>query len=145
MNRPGSRTGFSLTLSRLGRAASLVTTIIRFGSSPFWRWLLHLPPPEPTFPVRVRLAIEHLGLTYIKLGQYLAMRFDILPPDVCRELGRLFEGVAPMEFAVVEDVVTTNLEARWTTFSTGSIRRPWPRRRWRKSMKRGPATVATLR
>lgn len=99
------------SLSRVGRAVALVSTVIRFGSSPLFRWLLRLPPPEPRFPVRVRLALEHLGLTYLKMGQYLAMRFDILPAEICRELGGLFEGVAPMKFEIVEAVVATSLRA----------------------------------
>lgn len=50
---------------------------------------------------RVRRAFERLGVTYVKLGQFLAMRFDILPEDVCRELARLFDAVPPMPAAAV--------------------------------------------
>ena len=35
-------------------------------------------------------------MTYVKLGQFLAMRFDIVPREICRELANLFEYVAPM-------------------------------------------------
>lgn len=45
---------------------------------------------------RLRLSFQRMGITYIKLGQFLAMRFDILPEDVCRELTRLFDKVPPM-------------------------------------------------
>ena len=35
--------------------------------------------------VRLRLALERLGVTYLKLGQFLAIRFDIVPPAIGRE------------------------------------------------------------
>jgi ubiquinone biosynthesis protein len=45
---------------------------------------------------RLRAAFQRLGLTYVKLGQFLAMRFDILPEAVCNELAQLFDDVAPV-------------------------------------------------
>ncbi len=55
------------------------------------RWRPGTVPPE----VRLRLALETLAGTFLKLGQFLAMRYDILPPEYCRELGRLFGDVPP--------------------------------------------------
>lgn len=43
-------------------------------------------------PVRLRLAFEELGPTFIKLGQMLATREDILPPAYAHELSRLQDG-----------------------------------------------------
>ena len=45
---------------------------------------------------RLRRSLQRLGITYIKLGQFMAMRFDILPEEVCRELGGLFDKVSPL-------------------------------------------------
>src|SRR5512141_758491 len=42
-----------------------------------------------TTPERVRLMLEDLGPVYIKLGQTLSMRPDILPPDYIAELSKL--------------------------------------------------------
>jgi len=39
--------------------------------------------PTPGRPVRVRLALERLGGAWIKLGQMLAMRYDLLPSLYC--------------------------------------------------------------
>jgi len=39
-------------------------------------------------PVRLRLAFEELGARWIKLGQALALRFDLLPSSYCYELFR---------------------------------------------------------
>jgi ubiquinone biosynthesis protein len=54
---------------------------------------------------RIRRSLQRLGITYIKLGQFLAMRFDILPEEVCRELARLFDAVPPMSTGVVRETL----------------------------------------
>lgn len=59
--------------------------------------------------VHLRKAFEELGLTYLKLGQFLATRYDVLPASVCQELSKLFEEVAPMPFADVRTVVEREL------------------------------------
>jgi ubiquinone biosynthesis protein len=43
------------------------------------------------FPVQLRLRLELLGPTYIKLGQILAMREDLLPEEVTDELKKLLD------------------------------------------------------
>jgi ubiquinone biosynthesis protein len=45
---------------------------------------------------RVRLAIEELGPTFIKFGQLLSTRPDVLPADLCDELAKLYESVRPI-------------------------------------------------
>lgn len=59
--------------------------------------------------VRLRLALEGLGVTYLKLGQYLAIRFDIVPPEIGRELEQLFDQVAPIAYDRVRDVLVAEL------------------------------------
>ena len=56
-------------------------------------------------PVRLRLAFEELGATWIKLGQALALRFDLLPPSYCYELFQLFNEVAPFPYADVKGII----------------------------------------
>lgn len=64
------------------------------------------------YPVHVREAMEELGLTYLKLGQFLALRDDILPEELCQELSKLFEAVPPMSPADVRDVIESELGGR---------------------------------
>ena len=47
---------------------------------------------------RLRLAFQELGPTFVKLGQLLATRVDLFPPDWIREFERLHSGVAPVPF-----------------------------------------------
>ncbi len=50
---------------------------------------------EEDFNIRVRLAIEELGPTFIKLGQLLSNRADIIPDDLRQELVKLQDEVPP--------------------------------------------------
>jgi ubiquinone biosynthesis protein len=87
----------------------LVRQILRFGLFPGAERLPWGAAHRLGLPVRLRLALEDLGLTYLKLGQFLATRFDLLPPEVIRELNKLFEDVAPMPLEEARDVVEADL------------------------------------
>ena len=52
-------------------------------------------------PEKLRLILEDLGPTYIKLGQIMSLHSDILPKSYCEELMRLHSEVTPMPFEQV--------------------------------------------
>ena len=93
----------------LRRAALLIVAVVRFGGGPLLRKLFRLAPRPPSGPVRLRLAMESLGVTYLKLGQFLAMRFDLLPAAYCQELGTLFDQVPPEPFEAARQLVESEL------------------------------------
>jgi ubiquinone biosynthesis protein len=61
--------------------------------------------------VRIRLALEELGPTFIKFGQALSVRGDLLPPDLVAELSKLQDDVPPLPAAVAEREIETALGA----------------------------------
>lgn len=60
-------------------------------------------------PVRLRRALETLGGAWAKLGQLLALRFDLLPEAYCLELFDLLNRAAPFPYAEVERVIAEEL------------------------------------
>lgn len=69
----------------------------------------HWPPPK-----EVREALEELGLTFLKFGQVLAMRRDLLPQAYIDELKLLHDQLPAMDFAVVRSTVEVELGAHLT-------------------------------
>ncbi|MCK9229702.1 MAG: AarF/ABC1/UbiB kinase family protein [Syntrophales bacterium] len=54
---------------------------------------------------RIRMALEELGPTFVKLGQILSTRPDMLPPDMIRELEKLQDDVVQVPFHTMRDVL----------------------------------------
>ena len=60
---------------------------------------------EGMTPKKLCDIIEELGPTFIKLGQILSMRSDILPKEYCEALKKLRSSVAPMPYSQVVSIV----------------------------------------
>ena len=58
-----------------------------------------------------RQALEELGTTYIKLGQLLSSRSDLLPDVYIQELGKLVDEVPAVSFAEIQQVIADDLPA----------------------------------
>lgn len=56
--------------------------------------------------------LERMGPTYIKMGQLLSTRFDLLPPAYTEALTRLQDTVEPFPFEQVQEIVESELGAR---------------------------------
>lgn len=54
---------------------------------------------------RAKRVLEELGPTYVKLGQVLSIRPDLLPPDMVESLGKLQKDVAPLPAAELTELV----------------------------------------
>lgn len=62
-----------------------------------------------TDPVQVRLAIEELGPTFVKIGQILSTRPDILPESFINELQKLQDDVKPEGYEVIARTIKQDL------------------------------------
>ena len=58
---------------------------------------------------RVRMVLEELGPTFIKMGQILSTRPDLLPVEFLRELEKLQDHVPPFEYTQVETIIEAEL------------------------------------
>ena len=60
-------------------------------------------------PLHLRLALEELGTTFIKLGQLLSTRADLMPPQYLVELRKLQDSAPPVPFAEIQQAIVTEL------------------------------------
>jgi len=96
--------GFGAVLAQLGLSDQLNIP----------RRLLRRKPAieeEVSLPQRIRLALEELGPTFIKVGQVLSTRADLLPPEFIDELRLLQDQVPTGPWEPIRDLVETELEA----------------------------------
>jgi ubiquinone biosynthesis protein len=63
----------------------------------------------PNFAVRLRRALDDLGPTFVKFGQLLSTRSDIIPEGILSELQKLQDKVAPMPLEVARAVIEREL------------------------------------
>src|SRR5690606_14733371 len=59
---------------------------------------------------RLRMSFEEVGPTFLKLGQLLATRPDLIPTDMVEEFKKLHDRVKPLEFSEVQNVLREEYE-----------------------------------
>jgi ubiquinone biosynthesis protein len=67
------------------------------------------PRHSPTRPEDLRLALEELGPTFIKLGQLLSTRADVLPSEYRNELEKLQDAAPPVAAEVIQNIIASEL------------------------------------
>ncbi len=99
-----TRYGFGHVLTQLGIGRAITPGLekLRFSSAE----ILRATPAE-----RVRMVIEELGPTFIKLGQIASTRGDIIPLDLVHELEKLQDTVSPTPFPLIQEQVEKELKA----------------------------------
>ncbi len=89
-----------------------------------WRWL---PRSSNTMPrgEALRLALEDLGPVFVKFGQILSTRRDLLPPDIADEMAKLQDQVPPFSsekaIALIEEQLGATVEEVFKTFSSAPL------------------------
>ncbi|WP_374480689.1 ABC1 kinase family protein [Zoogloea sp.] len=97
------RYGFGDVVRRIGMAHALE----RAGKALHWREPEELARLEPA--ARVRRALEELGPSFIKLGQILATRVDLFPPEWIAEFSKLQDAAPAVPFAELRAQLTDDL------------------------------------
>lgn len=99
--------GFLYATAQLKWLVPLECRIRCYLRAPFGHW--GMGPPEQDLPARLRNLLIKLGPTYVKLGQVLSLRADILPESIRRELSTLTNQVPPFPYADVKRIVEEDL------------------------------------
>ncbi len=99
--------------------------------TPAERWLKLMRPFVPKAPAqiaalprgaRLRLALQDLGPIFVKFGQILSTRRDLVPPDIAEELTHLQDRVAPFDGeqarALVEQALGRSVGDAYESFDT---------------------------
>ena len=113
-------------MSSVRRAARIGRVLLRYrlddllDQTPAERWLKLMRPFVPRAQAaiaaqprgaRLRLALQELGPIFVKFGQILSTRRDLLPPDLVDELALLQDQVAPFDGAAARAIVEAELGA----------------------------------
>lgn len=94
------------------------------------RRLSRSPATSAEIGRHLRAILERMGVTYIKLGQFLAIRSDLLPPEIARELSGLFDAVPPAAESDIRQIIEEEFgrpaedlfaEFEWTSVAAASI------------------------
>lgn len=107
------------TIVKLGRFKDIVVILLKYGFDDFVQ-RLDLPgaglvkrinriDEKLTTYERIRRALEDLGPTFIKFGQIMSLRPDLLPPPLIRELSKLQDEVAPEKLEDIRQVAEKGL------------------------------------
>lgn len=114
----------------LGRVREIATVLVRHGFGQLVRLAgldVQGKPIDVKLPMarRLRLVLIDLGPTFVKLGQILSVRPDIVPRDVMEELSSLQDHVPPAPFdqirEILEEELGASLETRFRTFDPEPI------------------------
>ena len=106
---------------RIFRLIKIVFVVLRFGLDEFLlahervRWLrvplnilLFFRSTKRPRAVRLRLALENLGPIFVKFGQMLSTRRDLMPTDIADELAKLQDQVPPFPSAQAVAILEAN-------------------------------------
>lgn len=112
-------------MKRLRRLLRILLVITRYRLDtfiprehlPLWARILVLlgpwslmPPPKRPRGERLRRALIELGPIYVKFGQILSTRLDLLPEDLATELAQLQDNVPPFDPAEAERIIARSLK-----------------------------------
>jgi ubiquinone biosynthesis protein len=101
------RTGYSHI--PLKRTAVIASLLIKHGFGDVSQRLLRRDYRFP-HPRRIRLALEELGPTFVKLGQMMSTRADLFPPEYIEEFKKLQDQISPVSFQEIKELIEGELK-----------------------------------
>jgi len=100
-------------IARSKRYVQILRIAVRHGLGPYLRGRrrpgAENPAEQAELATSLRLALDEAGVTFVKLGQLLSTRTDVIPAAVVDELSRLQDQVRPADWAHIEQVLITEL------------------------------------
>jgi len=102
------------TISRLNRFKSIILTLAKYGFGDLVsrldlpEKLFHLRPRREAYTERhtwerIRYVMAELGPTFVKFGQILSLRTDLIPAELAQELSKLEDEVPPEDFSALKE------------------------------------------
>jgi len=102
----------------LGRFKDIITILLKYGFDDIVE-RLELPGANVVKKVnklnhgldtheRIRLAFQELGPTFVKFGQIMSLRPDLVPPDLIAELSKLQDEVDSVEKSQIQKIIEDN-------------------------------------
>ena len=126
-------------MKRFFRGATIVWVVLRYGldelvltsfQKPWLRLLARIVSVGRDLRaprgVRLREALERLGPIFVKFGQVLSTRRDLMPPDIADELAHLQDRVPPFDSVVAVATIERVFVAPSPRCSNRSSACPWP-------------------
>jgi ubiquinone biosynthesis protein len=112
-------------IANIGRLKEIVSIFLKYGFADVIR-MLDLPgrrladrimdiDPALTPYERFRMALDELGPTFVKFGQVMSLRSELLPKDWVEELQKLQDDAAPVAIESIIEVIRNNLNQDWDT------------------------------
>ncbi|WP_067466381.1 ABC1 kinase family protein [Actinomadura macra] len=102
-------------MARTRRYWQITFVFLRRGLGPYLRGRARRGPSTPAGRARLARsltsALEEGGVAFVKLGQVLSTRRDVLPPEFVTELGRLQDRAAPVPWPDIEQIIRDELGA----------------------------------
>ncbi|MEX1327027.1 MAG: AarF/UbiB family protein [Desulfobacterales bacterium] len=107
------------TFAKLSRFKDIISTLLKYGldeavqrlNFPGAKLIKRIHPVEREMGIyeRIRCVLEDLGPTFVKFGQIMSLRPDLLPSELLFELSKLQDEVPPVETSKIRTVVEKSL------------------------------------
>jgi len=110
--------GIGQSLKDIKRMEEVLSVLVKYGFGYVFRdtnlerkWFLkeNIDSKKLTVPIRIRMAMDELGGSFVKLGQLLSIRADLVGFEIAEELKKLQDQVAPFPSNKAKEIIENEL------------------------------------